>query len=101
MRTVLDFVKGHGLGGCLFPTPFDVSPTLDLREIGETRAYAESRELYMDASSGQISPFHFVDRKRVSAAGGGDFRTGLERLPAALAYLPTLLGRKQPAGVSA
>lgn len=79
-RTMLDTVKGHGLDGCLFPTPFDVSPTLDLGEIHEARAYAESLGLYLDASSGQINPYHFANRKDVLAAGDGDFRSGLERM---------------------
>jgi 3-oxoisoapionate decarboxylase len=79
-RTVLDTVKGHGLDGCLFPTPFDLSPTLDLGEIRETRAYAESLGLYLDASSGQINPYHFAKRNDVLAAGDGDFRSGLERV---------------------
>ena len=74
--SVLDTVKGHGLDGCLFPTPLDVSPTLDAGEIREVRAYAESLGLYLDSALGQVNPYHFAARKDVLAVGAGDFRTG-------------------------
>jgi sugar phosphate isomerase/epimerase len=77
---MLDTVKRHGLHGCLFPTPFEVSPSLDLGEIREVRAYADSLRLYLDAAAGQINPYHFAGRGDVLAAGDGDFRVGLELL---------------------
>ena len=77
---MLDTVKSHGLDGCLFASPFDVSATLDSGEIREVRAYADSLGLYLDAAVGQINPYHFAARKDVLAAGNGDFRAGLERL---------------------
>lgn len=85
--SVLDTVKGHGLDGCLFPTPLDLSATLDSGEIREVRAYAESMGLYLDSALGQINPYHFASRKDVLGAGGGDFRTGLERMIAAAAEM--------------
>jgi sugar phosphate isomerase/epimerase len=78
--SLLDTVKRHGLDGCLFPTPLDVSPTLDSGEIREVGAYADSLGLYLDAALGQVNPYHFAVRKDVLAAGDGDFRAGLERL---------------------
>ena len=78
--SVLDTVKRHGLDGCLFPTPLDISPNLDSGEIREVRSYAESLGLYLDAALGQVNPYHFAARKDVLAAGDGDFRAGLERL---------------------
>jgi sugar phosphate isomerase/epimerase len=85
--SVLDTVKGHGLDGCLFPTPLDVSATLDPGEIREARAYAESLGLYLDFALGQINPYHFANRKDVLGVGDGDFRTGLERLLVAAAEM--------------
>lgn len=77
---MLDTVKSHGLDGCLFASPFDVSATLDLGEIRAARAYADSLGLYLDAAVGQVNPYQFANRKDVLAAGDGDFRAGLERL---------------------
>ena len=77
---MLDSVKSHGLNGCLFASPFDVSAALDPGEIREARAHADSLGLYLDAAVGQINPYHFANRKDLLAAGDGDFRSGLERL---------------------
>ena len=85
--SALDTVKRRGLDGCLFPTPLDVSPTLDSGEIREVRSYAESLGLYLDAALGQVNPYHFAARKDVLAAGDGDFRAGLDRLILAAAEL--------------
>jgi sugar phosphate isomerase/epimerase len=85
--SALDTVKANGLDGCLFPTPLDVSASLDPGEIREVRAYAETLGLYLDSALGQINPYHFANRQDVLGAGGGDFRTGLERMIAAAAEM--------------
>ncbi|MCC7370110.1 MAG: sugar phosphate isomerase/epimerase [Chloroflexi bacterium] len=80
ISTTLDVVKGHGLGGCMVASVFDVSKTLDPSELRDVRAYAESLGLFLDVAGGQINPYHFGKREDIVAAGDGDFRTGLERV---------------------
>jgi sugar phosphate isomerase/epimerase len=76
----LRLAHAHGLDGFFFPSPFNVSPTLDAGELREARALADNLGLYLEIGIGGINPLTAAQSPEVLACGDGDFLRGMERL---------------------
>lgn len=86
-RSDLTEVKRLGLDELLFFSIFDLSATLDHGELRELDQFAKDEGLSIGAGVGWINPCHLERAEHVSAAGDGDFLTGLERAVAAAAEI--------------
>jgi hypothetical protein len=75
---VLDRVADLGLGGCMFNSLTELSPTFDEAELRGVALYAAERGLTLDLTLGQLHPDYLDSRTDLRAAGDGDVRAGLE-----------------------
>jgi sugar phosphate isomerase/epimerase len=76
----LKLAHAHGLDGFFFPSPFNVSPTLDAGELREARALADDFGLYLEIGIGGVNPLTAAQSPEVLAHGDGDYLRGMERL---------------------
>lgn len=76
----LRLAHAHGLDGFFFPSPFNVSPTLDAGELREARALADDLGLYLEIGIGGVTPLTVAQNPEVLACGDGDYQRGMERL---------------------
>jgi sugar phosphate isomerase/epimerase len=76
----LTLAREHGLDGFFFPSPFNVSPTLDAGELREVRALADHLGLYLEVGIGRVNPLAASQSPEVLACGDGDYLRGLARL---------------------
>lgn len=73
----LTFAHEQGLDGVFFKGILDVSPTLDLGELREAKAHADSLGLYLEAGVGRINPYNTAESPQVRLLGGGDYRKAM------------------------
>ncbi len=74
---LLDLVRAHGLDGCQFRDPHEVSPTLDPAELRDVRAHARAHGMYLEV--GISCPNPHAPGPVALQDGGGDLRAGLRR----------------------
>ena len=80
---LLDVVRAHGLDGCQFRDPHEVSPALDPVEIREVRAHAVAHGMYLEV--GLSCPNPHTPGAEALRDGDGDLRAGLRRQLEAIA----------------
>ena len=73
----LDFAHAQGLDGVFFKSILDVSPTLDLGELREAKAHANTLGLYLEVGIGRINPYNTAESPHVRLLGGGDYRKAM------------------------
>ncbi|MFN8678776.1 MAG: TIM barrel protein [Thermomicrobiales bacterium] len=73
----LDFAHAQGLDGVFFKSILDVSPTLDMGELREAKAHADSLGLYFEVGIGRINPYNTAESPHVRNLGGGDYRKAM------------------------
>src|SRR3954453_6340037 len=76
----LTFAHEQGLDGVFFKGILDVSPTLDLGELREAKAHADSLGLYLEAGVGRINPYNTAESPAVRKLGGGDYRRAMVKM---------------------
>jgi len=79
-RGSLDFAHQHELDGVFFKSILDLSPTLDLGELREARAYADALGMYLEVGIGRINPYNTAESPHVRRLGGGDYRKAMEQM---------------------
>lgn len=77
---VLDAAARQGLGGVLFNSLHDISPTLDPAEMQAVRRQADALGLYLSAGLGVVNPALPTRGRTLIEAGGGDLEAGVRRL---------------------
>jgi len=80
---LLDLVRAHGLDGCQFRDPHEVSPALDPVELREVHAHARAHGMYLEV--GISCPNPHAPGPVALRDGDGDLRAGLRRQLEAIA----------------
>ena len=76
----LELAKELGFDGVIFKTALNLSPTLDLGEMREVRAFADELSLYIECGVGRVNPYNTAESPEVRSIGDGDYRLGIERM---------------------
>jgi sugar phosphate isomerase/epimerase len=77
---ILDFLKANGFDGAFFRTMLDISPKLDIGELREVKAHADSLGLFLDGGIGWLNPYNTAERPEIRRFGGGDYRLAMEKM---------------------
>lgn len=77
---LLDFVKENGFDGAYFRLMLDLSPTLDLVQLKEIKAHADSLGLFLGAGVGWMNPYNTPERPEIRRFGEGDYRLAIEKM---------------------
>src|SRR5690348_4540437 len=77
---VLDFLKANNFDGAFFRTMLDISPKLDLGELKEVKAHADSLGLFLDGGIGWLNPYNTAERPEIRRFGNGDYRLAMEKM---------------------
>jgi sugar phosphate isomerase/epimerase len=86
-RQALEAAARQGLGGLLFNSLYEISPTLDIDEMRSVRRHADELGLYISASLGVVNPALPFRCEQLAASGGGDLEAGVRRLVALAAAI--------------
>jgi sugar phosphate isomerase/epimerase len=77
---ILDFLKENGFDGAFFRTMLDISPKLDIGELKEVKAHADSLGLFLDGGIGWLNPYNTAERPEIRRFGNGDYRLAMEKM---------------------
>ncbi len=77
---VLDYARKHGFDGVFYRTMLDLSPTLDLGELKEIKAHADSLGLYLDSGAGWVNPYNTAETPHIRRFGKGDYKLAMEMM---------------------
>lgn len=79
-RGSLDLAREHGLDSVFFKSILDLSPTLDMGELREARAYADCHGMDVEVGIGRVNPDSTAESPHVRRLGGGDYRKTIEQM---------------------
>ncbi len=77
---VITQVHQAGLDGVFFRSALELSPTLDVAEMREVVALADSLGLYVEVGTAKVNPYASAEAPEVRALGEGDYLLGLQKL---------------------
>lgn len=77
---LLDYLKANGFDGAFFRTMLDISPKLDIGELKEIKAHADSLDLFLDGGIGWLNPYNTAERPEIRRFGNGDYRLAMEKM---------------------
>lgn len=77
---MVKLAASNGMGGVLFNSMAEISPSLDAGQVGEAKREADRLGLRVAVNLGHVNPALPVRGEPLIAAGGGDLAAGVRRL---------------------
>lgn len=77
---ILDWLKNNNFDGAFFRTMLDISPKLDMVQLKEVKAHADSLGLFLDGGIGWLNPYNTPETPEVRRFGNGDYRLAVEKM---------------------